>query len=526
VRALRPAAAVGGGILVLAILQAFAAAGRLAHGGLYQDDWPITFLAHFNGFGALYRNLETANHLRPLGALYFALTTAISHSPSGHGQTLISFLVHLAACAGVFLLALRFGAPWPGAVALAALVLLFPASDAVWLWYAASVGSAGLVVGLLACAASLHGARQDGRRGLAWEFAAGILFGLSVLVYQLASVVALLVALIGLRDDRRRAARRLAINLVCVAAAALVPLALAGSAGTSSTPADPVGAWLGNAAKLADGGATVLVAGAMPFRAPHRNVVLPVLLALVAVAALLGRGEGGEEVRRWLRWAAAGAAVVVAAYLVYVPAKRGAYVPVAPASANRVNILAGVGDALLLFAVAMALGAAVARRAPRRGTGALVSAGLLAFLLVGYYRHVHADARVWDRVRSEEVAALARLRALGALPAGSTDLITGVVPTGAPGIDVFHFSWQLNSAVSLTDGSTASISYPVAIDITVQCEPGGVIATGPPGVVGDDLTASYGTVYFTDLRSGRRVRINSPRQCARARRWLIAGALG
>lgn len=508
-------------VAILAAAELAIALRRLQDGGLYQDDWPITWIRRYDGFWGLFDNLVSANHLRPLAGLYFALTDSASVSIAGQAQTMISFALHLLVGFGVYLLLRRLRLPALPSVGLVALVLLFPWSDSTWLWYAASVGNAAFLLALLGGWLTLIAASSEGRRGLILELAAGIAFALSVLTYQVAAAVCLLIALVGIHRDWRRAIRRLVINAVLVGLSLSLPLLITGSTGSTSAPTAHLSAWPGNAWKLADSTITLLVRAVVPYRSPHRNVVLPVLIVLCAVLLSQSRGEPGRPVRRWLGWAAAGIALAVTAYVIYVPAPRGLYDPLAPANANRVNLLGGIGIEVFVFGLAMAAGATCARRLSRPLIGDALAAGLIAFLAVGYFTHARRDARGWAAAAVQQRADLARIESFGRLPAHSTDFVSGLRTTSIAGLDVFHFPWELRSAAGLSAADPTLYSYPVTSGIEIVC--GLTAILREPTVPAEAETGPYGRSYFTDLISGRRVRITNRAKCNQNLAGLAAG---
>jgi hypothetical protein len=506
----------------LVVAELLVAHDRLLHGGLYQDDWPITWIRRFMGFGGLLQNLTDADHLRPVAGLYFTLTDSLSTSITGEAQTLVSFALHLSVGVGIYLLLRRIGLLLVLAVALTGLVLLFPWSDSTWLWWAASVGNVALLLALLACYLELRSTEVDGRRALLLELGAGGLFAISVLTYQLAAVACLLVALWGVQRDRRRAIRRLVINAVLVALAVLLPLAITGSRGVLSPQSAPASAWIGNAMKLGDSAASLLSSATMPFGAPHRNVVLPILTLLLLVVLLHSRGERDAEIRRWLGWAAAGVALTVCAYLVYVTTPRGAYDPLLPGTGNRVNILAGIGMVLFLFSLALAAGAALNQHIRRPVAGEALAAALVAFLAIGYFVHARDDARAWARSAHQERADIKQIAALGRLPAGSTDFVSGLNTTSITGVDVFHLPGELKSAMGLYWQDPTLFAYPVISGASIICAADAVLANPTVPSIAD--SAPYDHTYFTNLHTRERVQITSPRQCKTQLHGLLAGA--
>ena len=174
-----------------------------------------------------------------------------------------------------------------------------------------------------------------------------------------------------------RARTRWAVDFVAISATTLLcrvllPIDIATPSRTQSAAG-----MLDHAAQIAAVGVRVAGAAIVPIR-----VVSPwVGVGLLAVGLTSGAGlrrrlrrdaSARLELGRWLALAAAGCALAAAAWAVYVPAPAH-YSPSAAGTVNRVNALAGIGIALLVFSVLMLVGAPLPTRArgtrPRRISG-------------------------------------------------------------------------------------------------------------------------------------------------------------
>jgi hypothetical protein len=508
--------------MLAAALELVTVVARMPRNALFFDDWALAAISRSGGFSGLFENLLSANPLRPVAAAWFGFTSAVG-PPGSYVHALAAPTTHLLFVILAYALVRALGLGMILSGVLAALILLFPFSDANWLWYTDS--SSGLALSFAAGGAlvSLRSLSASGTRAVLLDLAAGALFALSVLTYQFAAIAALLMIVVYLkRADRGGVARRMAINIVAVVSAVLVPLVLAGSTGSSAAPTAPVSQWPAHAVHLLNHGATLLVNASVPFGSPHRNVVAPLILVLVGVGVIAYVRGAGEGVRRWLSWAAFGAALTICAYLVFVPTVNGFYDPLDVTQGNRVNALAGVGDCIFLVSAAMLAGELVKWRF--RGAERLaiaVPAVLIVGLFAGYYARLIGDVGSWSRASSAQQVELARLWPIGRPPFGSTDYVFGGFGTTTAGVDVFRVPWELEGAADIHWNDYSLVAYPMFSGIPIQCTGRGVAAVAGGGQL--DATAPYGHALFTDLRNGHRQLITSRAACDSALRRFIPG---
>jgi hypothetical protein len=521
-RAFAPALELPVVALVAAVLELVTLAARMPRDGLFQDDWPLAAISHFGGFSGLFQNLVTVNPLRPVAAVWFAFTSAVG-PPGSYVHALAAPATHLLFVTLAYALLRELGLGRVCSGAIAALVLLFPFSDANWLWYTDSSSGLGLSFAAGGALVSVRSLSASGRRAVLMDVAAGSLFALSVLTYQFAALAVLLMGIVYVRRaDRAGIVRRMAINVGAVVGAVLVPFAIAGSTGTSAAPTAPVSQWPGHALHLLSRGATLLVNATVPFGSPHRNVVAPTILVLLCIGVIAYARGTGEEVRRWLSWAAFGVALTVCAYLVFVPTPNGFYDPLVLGPGNRINALAGVGDSIFIVSCAMLAGELMKWRFPGLGRVAMVApAGLLIVVFVGYFSRLHGDVGSWSRAWSAQRVELARLWPIGRPPANSTDYVFGGFGAVRGGIDAFGQGWELEAAADIHWNDSSLADNAVFIGTQIHCNPGEVTAIGGPGAL--NPTASYGHALFTDLRTGRRQLITSRNACESAMRRFVPG---
>jgi hypothetical protein len=215
-----------------------------------------------------------------------------------------------------------------------------------------------------------------------------------------------------------------ALDICAVAAALGLPDLITGSAGATANPIIPLGEQLDHAKLMGDQGLTLLTSVLVPFGAPHRDVVLPVALLIVCVGAVLwwtARADSPVrgQLRRWLLLLASGGIVVAGAYAVYVPAPIHLYQPLAKGLENRVNVLASLGYAIIVYSLAMVLAASAVRLIRRPLTWApVIGAVVVAVVFVGYTHRTRRDVAAWDRAGVIQRQELGHLRAAGRPAAG------------------------------------------------------------------------------------------------------------
>ena len=191
--------------------------------------------------------------------------------------------------------------------------------------------------------------------------------------------------------------------------------------------------------------------------------------------------------RRWLASGGLGALCVAAGYVLFVPALPH-YQPLAPGTTNRMNVLAAVGYAVLVYAlVRLAF-----RRVPIVAAFALIAIG------VGYAVQVIDDRGGWERSTREQQRVLASIPR----PPPGTTVYTFRAPTfAAPGVPVFSLPFDLKAAVRLRYDNPSLAAYPIASSARwIQC--------GADGPLPDRRHLRHG--------GGRRIRTRVVRGRARA----------
>jgi hypothetical protein len=516
-------------VLLLGLVEATLLGSHLWHGGLYTDDWPLAAIQHQSGTWGLFDNLASANHDRPLAALYQSLTTTVSGTnPRLHA--LWGLLTLLAAASTVYWLLCALSLRARDAVAVALLFMVFPFANSSWLWYAASHSYLAIALAALGGVLALGGLRREGRTAVAYHGGALVLFVGSILIYQVAAVLICMSVLVYLRRVGRRRAIVLWVIDVCVVALALgLPRLITGSAGAISDPIIPLGEQLRHARLMVDQGLILLTAVLVPFGSPHRNVVLLVVLVIACAGAFLAwrsRTKPGlcDELRWWLLVMVDGGLVVAAAYVVYVPAPINLYQPLAKGLENRVNVLASLGYAIIVYALAMVLATSVAQLFRRSYAWASVGGLMIvAVVFIGYVHRTRQDITAWNRAGSVQRREVGELRTAGRPARWTTIYAFGGIGATAPGVFAFRVTWDLNSAVQLLWTDATLHAYPIFIGTQMACTATQVVPIGPANGDGAAQAANYGQAVFYDFRSGRQLRIVNAKMCARAVASFVPG---
>ena len=103
-------------------------------GGFVLDDWLLAAGAKLHGgFGAVVSANIAVDPRRPLGAIYLATTNTVLGTHQ-HAQLAWVAVTHVAFALALFAVLWKLGIDLASAVCAAALCLLFPFSDSLWLW--------------------------------------------------------------------------------------------------------------------------------------------------------------------------------------------------------------------------------------------------------------------------------------------------------------------------------------------------------------------------------------------------------
>jgi len=404
----------------------------------------------------------------------------------------------------LFVLLRTLSMPMLPALVIAVLALLFPWSDSVRMWPAASLNSVAVLFYLSGLIVALRGLDRRGRRGIAIHAGADLLYLLSILTYELAAGAVLLRGLLYLeRAPKGRALRCWAADAVVVLAGLLYSL-------FATVSARHVGSISERIADLPDfvRESLLLFSSALqPFGTmgrPLQALVLLVAAGVLLLAVLWVRSGSDPALRAWLRWALIGLLAVGAAYFMFLASNLH---PRDPGIDNRINLLAGPAICLLVYAVvAIACHLLFGRRA------AVVAAAAAVLIAGGYWINLHRDAGEWRDAAATQAAILGEAdHDLLPLPAGSTVLEFGYPATTAPEVPVFSRRWDLSGALQIRSGGNVVNGFPIYEGIKVSCGPR-LLIDGGAGYGRFNL--AYRKVFF--YGDGSKLPVGSRQACRRS----------
>ena len=506
------------GALLLA-LGAGVFGAHVRDGGFYSDDWAgaaeyQAAAARGEGvFGALASATNgTLLAFRPVLALVLPLPHALfGLDPRGHLALAVVLGMLTSLCLYGLLRTVAVERLHAGAIA--ALVLVFPWSDATRLWATASANNLAVCFYLLGALLALRGLRRSGRRALAMHAGAICLYVLSVLTYEVTALAILCSGLLYAAFSTWPAAlRRWPFDVVALATA-LVPVGL-------NTPREvrPPSELVVRAGAFADEGLSVLAAAALPFGAVPRLVVLGALAAVIGAAIALLRRLAADDperdrVRRWLALALAGAVGVVVGYAMFLPGADH-YSPLKEGLSNRVNLLAAIGHVTLVYSVAV-LAATLAGRASSasRARAAIVVLPALTAcaLALGYTNEITSHMAGYARTTDYQGRLLAVIRREVRAPSGATIYTFGHRTYTAPGLAAFRH-WDLKGAVRVALADPTLDAYPIYPGVEWVC---GASAMYPRSrfYSREQSLSTYGKGVWVDFASGRAAVIRDRGQC-------------
>jgi hypothetical protein len=465
---------------------------QVADGGFYWDDWQNAANVHVAGDPGLFASLDRGT-LRPVFGYRPALTVmlVVEHWALGtdkHLHLAMALLFGVLTAWALYLLLRTCGLALLEAAAPAALLLVFPWTDSTRMWATASFDTLAVALYLLGLVLAVRGLRAAGRRRSLLVAGSLALYLAASWTYEVVTVAILCsLALYLSVAPRRDALRRFLLDLGVVAVALAVV-----ATGTSRTP-QSLGTQVDHAGTLASQSFSLLARALVPVGPVPGWVGALLLVALCAWG--LARGE-----RRWVAVAGFGALTVAAGYALFVPAALY-YEPLAPGTTNRMNVLAAVGFALVVYALARLL----ARRP-------VWAAALCVVIGAGWVVKVADDQSGWQR------SARLQAQVLSALPdpGGPATFYTFGEPTfAAPGVPVFSLPFDLKAALRLKFHTHRLAAYPLAHGTAIHCTADLVYPTG--GTYSRIHGARYGEAYFVDVPTRRVIPIRSRADCLRVR---------
>jgi hypothetical protein len=215
-----------------------------------------------------------------------------------------------------------------------------------------------------------------------------------------------------------------------------------------------------------------------------------------------------RELTLWLLVALAGTLVAIGGWGVLSTADLY-YSPGQVGIGNRINVVAGVGLALLAVAV-IRLSATLALSAvprDRRVATAVLTGAVAAAIGGAYLDQLGSDRGDWWRARRLEGEVLNNVHSLGRPPSGSTVIAQGFPLYNAPGVPVFAASWDLDGALKLLWNDPTIRGIPAAAG-AIGCTPAGVAV---PGVT--TIPLPYNRLLLVDVAKHSASRLDTPGQC-------------
>ena len=533
----REVVAAGAGLIALS-LAVFGA--HIAHGGFVSDDWwQHADTRGFRAASGLFEAVRSFHDEVPLrGRPVEAFITTVLHNALGEGPRpylVWAVLAWAVAATLVYVLLRQVGLERIHAAAIGSLCVLFPAGDSSRFWSTASIYSVTAIFFLLGAVIALRGMREHGRRAVLLHGAADVCFLLSLLTHEVAAVAMLVTVLLyRLRGSWGASARRWVADLATLGVAAGLAFLL----GVERT-VRPLSDQFEHAKAILREARVLFVTTGVP----DGPVRVPTLIAagFVAVGLLMWRylpkaNEARGEIRRWLIACAAGAVAIGVAYAPYVAAT-DYYSPIPfSAPANRVNILATPGFALLLYALVMLASVLLLRgvshwRLWATGVAVVVTLGLA----VTWVQELNRDRQVWNRAAARARTILDSLQtAIPSPPQGTTVYVFGTEQRYED-VPIFESSWDLNGAVKLLwdDQTLRGIPWP---SVTGHFSPGpgpqgrgvtcGPRSVQPHGLpFGPEHASPYGRTVFVDFATESVTWVRSPSACRTAVARLVTPLL-
>ena len=525
------AAAAGLSALSLAVFGA-----HIAHGGFVADDWwQHADTRRFRAASGLFEAVRSFHDEVPLrGRPVEAFVTTVLHNALGEGPRpylVWAVLTWAVAATLVYVLVRQVGLERIHAAAIGSLCVLFPAGDSSRFWSTASIYGVTAIFFLSGAVIALRGMREHGRRAVLFHGAADVCFLLSLLTHEVAAVAMLVTVLLyRLRGSWAAARRRWVADLATLGVAAGLSFLL----GVERT-VRPLSEQIDHAKTILREARVLFVTTGVP----DGPVRVPTLIALgiVAVGLLMWRylpeaDEARGEIRRWLIACAAGAVAIGVAYAPYVAAT-DYYSPIPySAPANRVNILATPGFALLFYALAMLASVLLLRGLARwrlwaTGVAVVITMGLA----VTWVQELNRDRQVWNRATARARTILDSMQAtIPSPPPGTTVYMFGTEQRYED-VPIFESSWDLNGAVKLLwdDPTLRGIPWP---SVTGHFSPGlgpqgrgvscGPLSVQPHGLpFGPEHASPYGRTVFVDVSTETATWIRNPSACRAAVARLV-----
>jgi hypothetical protein len=537
-------------LAALLVLAAVVLGPRIAHGGLFSDDWNNYMIYTWEQPGGLFDAVSRSaelNSYRPFLVLYVPATVRVF----GDNSHLFLAWAALLAClmsTSFFLLLRTLGMERLHAGVLAALLLVFPISASTRLWATASHPALAVATCFLGLAIAIRGLRLTGWRAVATHALAVGLYLVSLWNHELiAPAVLASVLLYRLFVPWPPALRRYVFDF----AAVVLTLGLITSKGTNPAQAQTLAEIVKHGFDVSYQAALAVAASTLPFLPATLAVaIFPVLI--LALALLVVRLPAGDPARepalRWSLIAAGGLIAMAVAYSIFIPGPNVAFnEPLALGFGQRTSLLAGAGIVVFVYAALQLSTVFLARGRswwPRHGTFAAIAA--IVLIGGGYTYRLEQNAQAWDRAEAiqKDVLAAIKARLPQPLPSGSTVFAGGYPTYSAPDVPAFALYDDLNGAIKAAYDDGTISAFPivaprrkyrnarVATRHATRFFCGRTSFTASNAVrLGKSyndtvqVRVPYGKGFFLNVRTGTVLRPRSRRACEAAAQATPAGPL-
>jgi hypothetical protein len=296
----------------------------------------------------------------------------------------------------------RAGAAW-----LAAAAMLMPLAAATRLYVTAGAGAIAVLLAVVGAWCAVRGLRSHGARAVLLHVLALSCYATSILIYEIALPVIALSLLLYVRVAPWRRALVPWLADVCLVVVMLVHIEA-----LSTLPTLPLSAQFRHAASIGgQAGEAGLAAGfLMPPRSQlhtwHYVVLAGSVVALLTLVGLARRSDRGPAVRRSYWIIGAGAAIVAAAYGLFIPSVSD---PFSPVLGLRVDGVAVLGYAVVFYGVGRLALAALPRRMPFGMTPPVLTAMVGCALIAAYIAKTEIDTATYAMPRRDQHAQIENL---------------------------------------------------------------------------------------------------------------------
>lgn len=521
------------------LLLAWAALGTLGvlvylphilHGGFYLDDWSNGALTldspAGNSFGSVLSSYADATLFRPVLILYVPATYWVFGVHPWLHLAWASFLAILVAWL-LYAVLRKLDLPWIHSLAIAGLVLVYPWFDSTRLWVTGDQITVSTALALGGLWLSLIGME---RRSWGWHIPSLVLFGLSILTYEITTpVIAAFGVIYVWRFGWRRAKYVWSANLIAVIACGAWVL------GHTTRTKQGLSGDFHHLWMIVKAGAEIVARSLLPVGAAQTALAL-VLIGLVFAVGLIAiwrvprlfptravRGGTGLRLRGWLLLGGSGVALAALGWIVFVPADPY-YTPSLYGVTNRVNGVGGIAAIIIVYAAFGTAGTLISRLF-RGGTQA-TAAGLVIVLGLGavlgglYLIVIHRHIGIWNSAYQQEREAIADVRdAYPTLPDGTTVYTAGYPAYQALGVPILSSSWDLDGMIKLEYENGRLSAFPLLPGYRFSCEEDGLAVLGPAtGGESSEVMAeakAYNTVRVLSLKEKQSFEPKTQAQCKR-----------